>query len=62
MKPYTLFFATALASVLIARVPSGPTNFPMVGITGSQTLRLNLVAYPPDPSGVLSAGSLFPIG
>ncbi len=54
MKPYTLFFATAIASILIAQVPSGPTNFPMVGITGAQTLRLNLVAFPPTPCGPVS--------
>ena len=54
MKPCALFIANAIAGVLIAQVPPGPTNFPMVGITGAQTLRLNLVAYPPDPCGPVS--------
>jgi hypothetical protein len=35
----------AVAQVL----PTGSTYFPMIGITGGQTLQINLIAYPPDP-------------
>jgi hypothetical protein len=48
------FIAFATASVTLAQ--SGPTNFPMVGITGSQTLQLNLVAYPPTPCLTVQLG------
>jgi hypothetical protein len=55
MKQHTLtsalgvFIALAAANVTLAQVPSGPTNFPMVGIATGQTLLLNLVAFPPTP-------------
>jgi hypothetical protein len=44
------------ANVALAQVPPGPTSFPMVGITGAQTLRLNLVAFPPDPCATVKLG------
>jgi hypothetical protein len=48
-----VFIALATANVALAQ---GPTNFPMVGITGAQTLQLNLVAYPPDPCLTVNLG------
>src|ERR1035438_10378609 len=48
-----VFIALATANVTLAQ---GPTNFPMVGITGAQTLQLNLVAYPPDPCSMVQLG------
>lgn len=42
----TVFFAVALANTARAQA----TNFAMVGLTGNDTLQLNLVAYPPTPS------------
>jgi hypothetical protein len=41
-----VFIALTTANVTLAQ---GPTSFPMVGITGAQSLQLNLVAFPPDP-------------
>jgi len=49
-----VFIAFATANVTLAQ--SGPTNFPMVGITGAQTLQLNLVAFPPDPCLTVQLG------
>ena len=46
----------ALAIPNVAVAQSGPTNFPMVGITGAQTLQLNLVAFPPDPCSMVTLG------
>src|SRR5271155_4441890 len=41
---------TFLAQAAAAQVlPSSAIYFPMIGITGSQTLQINLVAYPPSP-------------
>jgi hypothetical protein len=62
MKQHTLAsaigvtLALATANHTLAQVPPGPTSFPMVGITGAQTLQLNLVAYPPDPCGQVQLG------
>ncbi len=62
MKQHTLtsalgvLIALATANVTLAQVPPGPTSFPMVGITGAQTLQLNLVAYPPDPCNTVKLG------
>ncbi len=59
MKQHTLtsalgaFIALTAANVTLAQ---GPTSFPMVGITGAQTLRLNLVAFPPDPCLTVQLG------
>jgi hypothetical protein len=52
------FVALITANVTLAQAPpaTGPTVFPMVGITGAQTLRLNLVAYPPDPCATVQLG------
>jgi hypothetical protein len=41
------FWLTQLSSA--QTLPGNPTNFPMMGITRGQTLKINLVAYPPDP-------------
>jgi hypothetical protein len=57
MKQQTLtsalgvLISLAIANATLAQVlpGSGPTNFPMVGITRGQTLLLNLVAFPPNP-------------
>ena len=46
----------ATANIALAQVPPGATNFPMVGITGTQTLLLNLVAFPPDPCSTVKLG------
>jgi hypothetical protein len=48
-----VFIALAMANVTLAQ---GPTSFPMVGITGAQTLQLNLVAYPPVPCNMVQLG------
>ena len=63
MKPHTLAFALllllALATASVAWAqgsPSGPTNFPMVGITTGQTLQVNLVHFPPDPCNTVKIG------
>jgi hypothetical protein len=48
-----LFIAFTTANVTLAQ---GPTSFPMVGITGAQTLRLNLVAFPPSPCLTVQLG------
>ena len=48
-----VFLALTTAKVALAQ---GPTNFPMVGITGAQTLQLNLVAFPPDPCATVNLG------
>ena len=59
MKQHTLtsvlgvFMALATANVTLAQ---GPTSFPMVGITGAQTLQLNLVAFPPTPCSMVQLG------
>jgi hypothetical protein len=59
MKQHTLtsalgvFIVLATANVTLAQ---GPTSFPMVGITGAQTLRLNLVAFPPVPCLTVQLG------
>jgi len=61
MKQYTLtsalgvFIALTTANVTLAQAP-GPTSFPMVGITGAQTLQLNLVAFPPTPCSPVTLG------
>lgn len=46
-----MFIALGQANVALAQVlpSSGPTNFPMLGITRGQTLLLHLVAFPPVP-------------
>ena len=46
----------ATANHTLAQVPPGPTSFPMMGITGAQTLLLNLVAYPPNPCSPVQLG------
>src|ERR1700690_752918 len=51
-----MLIALATANHALAQVPPGPTSFPMVGITGAQTLQLNLVAYPPVPCGPVNLG------
>ncbi len=62
MKQLTLtsalgvLIALTTANVTLAQATPGPTSFPMVGITGAQTLLLNLVAYPPDPCGPVTLG------
>src|SRR5580704_17129283 len=48
-----VFIALATANVTLAQ---GPTSFPMVGITGAQTLQLNLVAFPPVPCSMVQLG------
>ena len=53
---FGLFIALITANVTLAQAPPGPTSFPMVGITGAQTLRLNMVAYPPDPCSSVQLG------
>jgi hypothetical protein len=59
MKQHTLtsalgvFIALATANIALAQ---GPTSFPMVGITGAQTLQLNVVAYPPVPCNMVQLG------
>src|ERR1700733_6869929 len=52
------FIALTTANVTLAQAPpaTGPTVFPMVGITGVQTLQLNLVAYPPVPCNMVTLG------
>ena len=52
------FIALITANVTLAQAPpaTGPTVFPMVGITGAQSLHLNLVAYPPDPCSTVTLG------
>ena len=54
MKQIRLVFALTVCSLLTSLaaaqvLPSNATNFPMIGITRSQTLQLNLVAFPVDP-------------
>jgi len=53
MRQIHLVFALTVCSwltPLAAQVlPANATNFPMIGITRSQTLQINLVAYPTDP-------------
>jgi hypothetical protein len=62
MKQHTLtsalgvFIALTTANVTLAQALPGPTSFPMVGITGAQTLQLNLVAFPPDPCLTVTLG------
>jgi hypothetical protein len=51
-----VIIALATTNNAQAQVPPGPTSFPMVGITGAQTLQLNLVAYPPDPCSTVQLG------
>ena len=51
-----VLIALATTNHTLAQVPSGPTSFPMVGITGAQTLQLNLVAFPPDPCSQVQLG------
>lgn len=51
-----VLIALATANHTLAQVPPGPTSFPMVGITGAQTLQLNLVAFPPNPCGPVNLG------
>ena len=52
------FIALTAANVTLAQVPpaNGLTVFPMVGITGAQTLHLNLVAFPPNPCSSVTLG------
>jgi hypothetical protein len=53
MKRYGVFSALILMGVLVlanGAWAQGATNFAMVGITRGQTLQLNLVAWPPDPT------------
>lgn len=52
----SVFLALTTANVALAQVQPGPTNFPMVGITGAQTLQLNLIAYPPVPCSPAQLG------
>jgi hypothetical protein len=64
MKHHTLtsalrvFIALAFIALTTANatLAQGPTSFPMVGITGAQTLQLNLVAFPPDPCSMVTLG------
>jgi hypothetical protein len=51
-----LFIVLTTANVMLAQVPPGPTSFPMVGITGAQTMQLNLVAFPPNPCSPVTLG------
>ncbi len=51
-----VLIALTTANVALAQVSPGPTSFPMVGITGAQTLRLNLVAFPPTPCATVKLG------
>ena len=52
------FIALTTANVTLAQAPpaNGLTVFPMVGITGAQTLHLNLVAFPPNPCSSVTLG------
>jgi hypothetical protein len=51
-----VFIALTLANAMLAQVFSGATNFPMLGITGSQTLKINVIAYPPVPCSMVQLG------
>ncbi len=61
-RRYALTFALGVcmaltsANGMLAQVSSGATNFPMLGITGSQTLKINVIAYPPDPCSMVQLG------